>query len=40
MCQDIRNYESDENWDFPGSPVAKTLSLHCQEQRFDPWMGN
>ena len=27
-------------WDFPGGPVAKTLSSWCKEPRFDPWSGN
>ena len=26
--------------DFPGSPVVKTLCLHCSEHRFDLWLGN
>ena len=26
-------------WDFPGSPVVKTLHFHCWEPRFDPWSG-
>ena len=26
--------------DSPGSPVVKTLCLHCKGHRFDPWLGN
>ena len=26
-------------WDFPGGPVAKTLSSQCKGPRFDPWSG-
>ena len=25
--------------DFPGGPVAKTLSSQCRGPRFDPWSG-
>ena len=28
------------NWDFPGSPMVKTLHFHCRGQRFSPWLGN
>ena len=24
-------------WDFPGSPVVRTLHLHCSEHGFNPW---
>ena len=27
-------------WDFPGSPVVKTLCFQCKGLRFDPWLGN
>ena len=27
-------------WDFPGSPVAKTLCSQCRGPRFNPWSGN
>ena len=27
-------------WEFPGSPVVKTLLSHCQAPRFHPWSGN
>ena len=26
--------------DFPGGPVAKTLSFQCRGPRFDSWSGN
>ena len=26
--------------DFPGGPVAKTLSSQCRGPRFDPWSGS
>ena len=26
--------------EFPGSPVIRTLSSHCQGPGFDPWSGN
>ena len=26
--------------DFPGGPVAKTLSSQCRWLGFDPWSGN
>ena len=26
--------------DFPGGPVAKTLSSQCRQPGFDPWGGN
>ena len=29
-----------EEWDFPGSPVAKTPCPQCQRPGFDPWSGN
>ena len=25
--------------DFPGGPVAKTLSTQCREPGFNPWSG-
>ena len=25
---------------FHGSPVVRTLRLHCRGHRFDPWLGN
>ena len=25
-------------WDFPGDPVIKTLSFHCRECKFHPWL--
>ena len=28
------------NRDFPGGPVAGTLSAPCRGPRFDPWSGN
>ena len=27
------------NWDFPGSPVVRTLSFHCRGHKFNPWLG-
>ena len=27
-------------WDFPGGPVAETLSSQCRGPRFNPWSGN
>ena len=27
-------------WDFPGGPVAKTLSSQCRGPRLDPWSEN
>ena len=33
-------YNMDESWDFPGGPVAKTLTSQCRGPRFDPWSGN
>ena len=27
-------------WNFPGSPVVKTLSFHFRGHGFDPWLGN
>ena len=26
--------------EFPGGPVVKTPSFHCQRPGFDPWSGN
>ena len=26
--------------DFPGGPVMKTLSFHCRAHEFNPWSGN
>ena len=26
--------------DFPGGPVARTLSSQCRGPRFDPWSGS
>ena len=26
--------------EFPGGPVAKTLSSQCRGPRFDPWSGS
>ena len=26
--------------DFPGGPVAKTLSFQCWGSGFNPWLGN
>ena len=26
--------------DFPGGPVAKTLSSQCRRPELDPWTGN
>ena len=26
-----------ETWDFPGSPVVKTLPFQCNGHGFDPW---
>ena len=28
------------SWDFPGGPVAKTLSSQCRGPRFHPWSEN
>ena len=30
------------NWDedFPGGPVARTLSVHCRCRGIDPWLGS
>ena len=28
------------SWDFPGSPVVKTLSFHCKGHGFNSWTGN
>ena len=27
-------------WEFPGSPVVRTLRFHCWGSGFDPWLGN
>ena len=27
-------------WDFPGSPVVKTLCSQCRGHGFNPWLGN
>ena len=27
------------HWDFPGSPVVKTLCFQCRGYRFNPWFG-
>ena len=27
-------------WEFPGSPVFRTLCFQCRGQRFDPWLEN
>ena len=29
-----------ESWDFPGTPVVKTLCFSCKGHRFDPWSGD
>ena len=29
-----------EDRDFVGSPVVKTLHFHCRGHGFDPWLGN
>ena len=26
--------------EFPGGPVVRTLCYHCQGCRFNPWSGN
>ena len=26
--------------EFPGGPVVRSPSFHCQGLRFDPWSGN
>ena len=31
---------SDQQRDFPGGLVVKTLSLPCRGYRFGPWLGN
>ena len=28
------------SWDFPGSPVVKTLRFQCRGREFDSWSGN
>ena len=33
----FKKYE--ELWDFPGSPVIKTLCFHFRGHRFDSWAG-
>lgn len=30
----------DRLFEFPGSPLVKTLRVHCQGTRFNPWWGN
>ena len=30
----------DKVWDFPGSPVAKTLSSQCRKPKSDSWSEN
>ena len=38
---DIRSFNNNRwLWDFPGSPVVKTLCFHYRKHRFDPWSGN
>ena len=27
-------------WEFPGSPVVRTLCVQCQVAGFSPWSGN
>ena len=33
----LRNADS---WDFPGSPVVRTLRFHCGGRKFNPRSGN
>ena len=35
-----RKHEEEAIRDFPGGPVAKTLSFQCRGPRFDPWLDN
>ena len=28
------------SWEFPGSPVVRTLCFHCKGHGFNPWSGN
>ena len=29
-----------QSWNFPGSPVARTLHFHCRGHGLDPWSAN
>ena len=29
----------EDRWEFPGGPVVRTLSSHCQAPGFSPWTG-
>lgn len=35
-------FQVSKNWlrEFPDSLVVRTSHFHCQEQRFNPWLGN
>ena len=39
MVPFIRSSKTGKTREFPGGPVVRTLSFHCQGRRFSPWSG-
>ena len=32
--------KNNSKWDFPGSPVVRTLRFQCRRHGLNPWLGN